>query len=49
MTEKYLKENNMFRDYKNSNNDGVEWTGEILELRLEDIEPCVSGPKRPHD
>lgn len=39
----------MFRDYKNSNDDGVAWTGDVLELRLEDIEPCVSGPKRPHD
>ena len=49
VTEQYLKENSMFRNYKNSNDDGVQWTGNILELKLEDVEPCVSGPKRPHD
>lgn len=49
MIRHYLKENMMFRDYKTSNDDGVEFTGEVLELRLEDVEACVSGPKRPHD
>lgn len=49
VTEQYLKENSMFRNYKNSNDDGVVFTGDLLELRLEDVEPCVSGPKRPHD
>lgn len=39
----------MFRDYKTSNNDGVNWTGESLSLSLNDVQPCVSGPKRPHD
>jgi aconitate hydratase len=45
----YLKESDMFRNYKNSNDDGVCWTGEVLHLKLDDIVPCVSGPKRPHD
>ena len=45
----YLKGTDMFRDYKNSNDDEVCWTGDVLELKLEDVVPCVSGPKRPHD
>ncbi|MCP4296074.1 MAG: hypothetical protein GY786_10740 [Proteobacteria bacterium] len=39
----------MFRNDETSNDDGVLWTGESLELRLEDVEPSLSGPKRPHD
>lgn len=39
----------MFRDYGSSNNDGVNWTGDVLELDLSDVRPSVSGPKRPHD
>lgn len=39
----------MFRDYSSSNNDGVNWTGNILELDLSEVRPSVSGPKRPHD
>lgn len=49
LMEKYLKENNLYRDYTTSNDDGVQWTGDILELDLSTVEPCVSGPKRPHD
>lgn len=47
--EKYLKENMMFRDYSSSNDDGVNWTGKVLELDLSQVKPSVSGPKRPHD
>ncbi len=32
--EKYLKENEMFRNYSQSNNDGVKWTGDVMELDL---------------
>lgn len=39
----------LLRDYKSSNNDGIEFSGEILELDLSTVEPCVAGPKRPHD
>ncbi len=49
MTKKYLQQNNMYRDYANSNDDGIQWTGDSLHLNLSDVEPCVSGPKRPHD
>ena len=45
----YYKQSNMLRDYKRSNDDGVEFSGAILELDLNSVEPCVSGPKRPHD
>ena len=49
LVEKYLSANNMLRDYSKSNDDGINWTGEVLELNLADVEPCLSGPKRPHD
>lgn len=39
----------LFRDYKMSNNDAVNWTGKSLELDLSEVKPGVSGPKRPHD
>ncbi|XAR73729.1 Aconitate hydratase, partial [Bertholletia excelsa] len=43
--ESYLRANNMYVDYSQ--------TGRVyssyLELNLEDVEPCLSGPKRPHD
>jgi aconitate hydratase len=29
--------------------DEIRYTGECLELQLESVEPCLSGPKRPHD
>lgn len=47
--EKYLKENDMFRNYHTSNNDKVQWSGKVMELDLGTVEPSVSGPKRPHD
>lgn len=49
LMEQYLKNNALFRDYKNSNDDGIAFSGKVLELRLDEVEPCVSGPKRPHD
>ena len=47
--EKYMNTNGLLRNYKTSNDDGVKFTGEVLELNLSDVEPCLSGPKRPHD
>ena len=47
--EKYLHANKLFRDYKNSDNDGVKWTGDVLSLDLGSVEPSLAGPKRPHD
>ncbi|KAM0903093.1 hypothetical protein ACQ4PT_018890 [Festuca glaucescens] len=45
--ETYLRANRMFVDY---NEPTIEPTySSYLELDLRDVEPCISGPKRPHD
>jgi len=42
----YLSALGLFKDYEND----VDLTySSILELDLSTVEPCVSGPKRPHD
>ncbi|GAA0153701.1 RNA metabolism protein [Lithospermum erythrorhizon] len=47
MIEAYLRANNMFVDYNEPQQERA-YTS-FLELNLSDVEPCVSGPKRPHD
>ncbi|KAL0362276.1 UNVERIFIED_CONTAM: Aconitate hydratase 3, mitochondrial [Sesamum calycinum] len=47
MIEAYLRANNMFVDYNEPQQERV--YSSFLELDLGDVEPCVSGPKRPHD
>ncbi|KAK6924537.1 Aconitase A/isopropylmalate dehydratase small subunit, swivel domain [Dillenia turbinata] len=47
MIEAYLRANNMFVDYSQPQTERV--YSSYLELNLEDVESCVSGPKRPHD
>ncbi|XP_042503724.1 aconitate hydratase 1 [Macadamia integrifolia] len=47
MIESYLRANKMFIDYSQPQTERV--YSSSLELNLEDVEPCVSGPKRPHD
>ncbi|GAV72916.1 Aconitase domain-containing protein/Aconitase_C domain-containing protein [Cephalotus follicularis] len=47
MVEAYLRANNMFVDYNEPQQERV-YTS-YLQLNLADVEPCVSGPKRPHD
>ncbi|XP_072955826.1 aconitate hydratase, cytoplasmic [Typha angustifolia] len=47
MIESYLRANKMFVDYSEPQAERV--YSSYLELNLEDVEPCVSGPKRPHD
>ncbi|KAK6154428.1 hypothetical protein DH2020_008676 [Rehmannia glutinosa] len=47
MIEAYLRANNMFVDYNEPQQERV--YSSYLELNLADVEPCVSGPKRPHD
>ncbi|KAF3440352.1 hypothetical protein FNV43_RR18636 [Rhamnella rubrinervis] len=47
MIEAYLRSNKMFVDYSEPQVERV--YSSYLELTLEDVEPCVSGPKRPHD
>uniref|UniRef100_A0A8C7E2B0 Cytoplasmic aconitate hydratase n=1 Tax=Naja naja TaxID=35670 RepID=A0A8C7E2B0_NAJNA len=45
--EKYLKATGMFRDFNNSSQD-PDFT-QIVELDLQTVVPCCSGPKRPQD
>ncbi|VFQ61744.1 unnamed protein product [Cuscuta campestris] len=47
MIEAYLRANNMFVDY-NEPQQEREYSSS-LQLDLADVEPCLSGPKRPHD
>ncbi|GAA0164682.1 RNA metabolism protein [Lithospermum erythrorhizon] len=47
MIESYLRANNMFVDYSEPQQDRI--YSSYLALNLEDVEPCISGPKRPHD
>ncbi|GKV42686.1 hypothetical protein SLEP1_g50066 [Rubroshorea leprosula] len=47
MIESYLWANKMFVDYNEPQQQRV-YTS-YLQLDLADVEPCVSGPKRPHD
>ncbi|XP_047068555.1 putative aconitate hydratase, cytoplasmic [Lolium rigidum] len=47
MIEAYLRANNMFVDYNEPQIERV--YSSYLELDLNEVEPCISGPKRPHD
>ncbi|KAJ4714123.1 Aconitate hydratase [Melia azedarach] len=47
MIESYLRANKMFIDYSEPQSERV--YSSYLGLNLEDVEPCMSGPKRPHD
>ncbi|XP_028061093.1 putative aconitate hydratase, cytoplasmic [Camellia sinensis] len=47
MIEAYLRANNMFVDYNEPLQERV--YSSYLHLDLADVEPCISGPKRPHD
>jgi aconitate hydratase len=47
MTEEYLREQGLFRDYVNET--VPKYSGDIMRLDLQSVEPCLSGPKRPHD
>ena len=46
--ESYLKAQGLFRVYDGSQPDPV-YSGEIMELDLSTVKPCLAGPKRPHD
>uniref|UniRef100_A0A5B6ZST3 Aconitate hydratase n=1 Tax=Davidia involucrata TaxID=16924 RepID=A0A5B6ZST3_DAVIN len=47
MIESYLRANKMFVDYRQPQIERA--YSSYLELNLQDVDPCVSGPKRPHD
>ena len=46
VVEHYLRAQGLFRDY---NGKDPVFSGASLELDLSSVEPCLSGPKRPHD
>lgn len=48
LIEAYLKANNLFRNYDGTQPD-PDFTGEVLELDLGTVIPCLAGPKRPMD
>ncbi|PON68728.1 Aconitase/Iron-responsive element-binding protein [Parasponia andersonii] len=47
MIEAYLRANKLFVDYSEPQQERV--YSSYLQLDLADVEPCISGPKRPHD
>ncbi|KAL4620144.1 hypothetical protein ACB092_06G132400 [Castanea dentata] len=47
MIEAYLRANKLFVDYNEPQLERV--YSSYLQLDLADVEPCISGPKRPHD
>jgi aconitate hydratase len=47
MVESYLRANKMFVDHNQV--EAERMYSSYLELNLEEVEPCLSGPKRPHD
>ncbi|XP_022977379.1 aconitate hydratase [Cucurbita maxima] len=47
MIESYLRANKMFVDYSEPQVERV--YSSHIELNLSEVEPCISGPKRPHD
>lgn len=48
MIKSYLVANGLFRTYTGSEIE-PDYTGELMELDLSTVVPCLSGPKRPHD
>ena len=45
--ESYLKAVGLFQTY--TDQDSVKYSGDLMELDLSSVVPCVAGPKRPHD
>jgi len=46
--ETYLKTQGLFRVYDGSQVD-PDYSGDLMELDLATVKPCLAGPKRPHD
>jgi aconitate hydratase len=46
--QEYLTQQDLFVKHDGSQPDPV-YSGEIMKLDLSSVEPCLSGPKRPHD
>ena len=47
IVEDYARQNNLFRDY--SVKESIVYSGDIIEIDLSTIVPCLAGPKRPQD
>ena len=47
LTQNYLKENLLFRNYDMDEN--ITYSGEVMTLDLSQLVPTCAGPKRPHD
>jgi len=48
IVKEYLTRQSLFRKYDGSQVD-PDFSGAIMELDISQVEPCLSGPKRPHD
>lgn len=48
MIKQYLTKQGLFRTYDGSQAD-PDFSGALMELDLSTVEPCLAGPKRPHD
>ena len=48
IVEQYLRENHMFRTYDGSQKTPT-YSGDLMHLNLSEVQPSLSGPKRPHD
>lgn len=46
--ETYLKKMGLYRTYDGSQAE-PNYSGEVMELDLATVVPCIAGPKRPHD
>lgn len=48
MIEAYLRAQGLFREYGENAVDPT-YSPNVMELDMSTVEPCLSGPKRPHD
>eukprot|EP00922_Rhytidocystis_sp_ex-Travisia-forbesii_P043785 GHVS01065303.1.p1 GENE.GHVS01065303.1~~GHVS01065303.1.p1 ORF type:complete len:904 (-),score=107.71 GHVS01065303.1:532-3243(-) len=49
LVEAYFKAQGLFVTYEQHNKVEPTYSGELMVLELSSVEPCLSGPKRPHD
>lgn len=49
MMRDYLNENMLLRNYEKSADDGIGFSGDVIDLDLSQVQPSVAGPKRPQD
>lgn len=49
IVEQYARVNGLFRDYDNDKDEDITYSGEVIQIDLDTIVPCLAGPKRPQD